>query len=256
MLTMEDVRRQAPAAFTETNPMSDRYVQVPTYKVVEQLSEAGYVPVQASQDKPTRRDPRFVNHKIVLRHENYLKPKVGLDQVPQIFLLNSHNGRTKMKLFAGFYRFICSNGLVVGRDLYQYDVRHVGDAYAETMGFADTMTTELDKLHNVIDDWSEKKLKLADQQSFAQRAAVLRFGEEKAPSYPVESILEARRDEDKGDSVWRVFNRVQENTTQGGIRGMTANRRRISSRPLNTIWGNTLYNMRLWNLAEEYAEAA
>lgn len=34
-----------------------------------------------------------------------------------------------------------------------------------------------------------------------------------------EQLLLTRRDADKGSDLWRVFNRVQENLTQGGFSG-------------------------------------
>jgi hypothetical protein len=255
MLTTKELQARAPAAFTTASMMTERYVQIPTIQVVEKLAEAGYKPVDANQDKPTRRDPRFVAHSVTLRHEKFLDPKLNLDQVPQIVLLNSHNGRTQMRMFAGFYRFVCSNGMVVGRDMFRYEVRHVGDAFAEAFGFADMMTQELDTILGVIDEWGNVKLTQGKQDTFAQRAAELRFGD-KSTSYPVTSILEAKRPEDKGDDLWRVFNRVQENTTMGGITGENANRRAVTSRALTAITPNIVYNAELWNLAEEFAIAA
>ena len=256
MLTIDDVRRSAPAAFSESHPMTDRYAHVQTSKVLEALMENGYQPVQAGQDRPTRRDPRYVNHRIVMSHDSMLDAKVGADQVPQIYLLNSHNGRTKFRIFAGLYRFVCSNGLVVGRDLFRYEVRHVGDAVAESLGFADTMMTELDKLTGVIGEWSEIEMSEGRQHSFAKDAAVIRFGKERANSYKPQDILQARRTEDEGNVLWKVFNRVQENTVEGEIAGQTANRRAIRSRPLRSINSHTAFNVDLWNLAENYAQAA
>jgi hypothetical protein len=256
MLTMEMLERAAPAAFSTHTPMTDRYVQVPTFKVVEKLADAGYYPVSAKQDNPSRRDPRYVSHAITLRHSDFLEPEVSkIEQVPQIILLNSHNGRTKMRVFAGFYRFVCANGMVVGRDLFRYEIRHVGDAFTEVLGFADMMTKELDQLGNVITEWSQIDLKVADQQNFAQRAAELRFGES-AKSYNVGDILAVRRNEDAANDLWHVFNRIQENTTMGGIVGENANRRAVRSRPLTAVNPNIYYNAELWNLAEQYARAA
>lgn len=255
MLNAKELKLRAPAAFTESSMMSDRYVQVPTIKVIEQLATSGYYPVAANQDQPTRRDPRYVTHAVTLRHEDFLNPKDVGEQVPQIVLLNSHNGRTMMRVFAGFYRMVCSNGMVVGRDAFRYEVRHVGDAFKEVLGFADMMTTELAALNDVIVDWSKIDLKVAQQQAFAQQAAELRFGAS-AAAYPAESILEARRDEDAGNDLWHVFNRVQENTTQGGIRGENANRRTVTSRALTSIGPNINYNAELWNIAEQFAAAA
>lgn len=256
VLSTEMLQQRAPAAFTERHPMTARYVQVPTFKVVEQLADVGYYPVSAQQTKPFQRNPQFVEHKIVLRHETQLKARLNVDEIPQIIISNSHNGRTKLRLWAGFYRLVCSNGLVVGNDLFRYEVAHMGDAYAEAMGFADMMTTELENLREVIDHWNNVHLTAGQAHTFAQRAAVLRFGEQSAGSYSPQALLHSRRAEDEGDSLWKVFNRLQENTVKGGIEGMNGNRRRVRSRELTAVNPNIEYNAALWNLAQQFAEAA
>ena len=48
--------------------------------------------------------------------------------------------------------------------------------------------------------------------AMATRAATLRFG--KNHRINVDQLLNTVRDEDKGDDVWTVFNRIQENLTQ------------------------------------------
>ena len=256
ILTTEYMREKVPAMFAERHSMSDRYVQLPTYKMVETLAEAGYYPVDAGQTTPQRRNPLHVEHAITLRHENHLSADPSAGQVPQIILANSHNGRTKMRLFAGFYRFVCSNGLIVGDDLYRYEVAHLGDAYKEALGFADMMTNELDNLRGVIDMWSSVQLTNGQTHSFAKQAAEIRFGEHSAKSYQPESLLAVQRPEDKGNTLWQVFNRVQENTMRGGVVGENANRRVVRSRAMTAINPSIEYNSRLWNLASTYAEAA
>jgi hypothetical protein len=48
--------------------------------------------------------------------------------------------------------------------------------------------------------------------AMATSAATLRFG--KNHRIDVEQLLNTVRDEDRGDDVWTVFNRIQENLTQ------------------------------------------
>jgi len=251
-LTVPALRTAAPAAFTKAHGMSSRYVQVNTADVVSHLADTGFVPVNASQDHPLRRDPAYVTHQVTLRHTSVLSTdKVG-DQVPQIVIMNSHNGRTKLRLYVGLYRLVCSNGLVIGNDIFRYEIRHVGNALFEAHNFVTEMADRAAGLGDLVREWSGVELSNARAINFARKAAELRFGE-RAGAYDPNALLAPRREEDAGDDLWRIFNRVQENTTKGGLQGVGATGRAVSSRELTSVSNNVAYNYALWDLAESYA---
>lgn len=253
MLTTQELKAAAPAAFARSHHMSDRYSMIRTDKVISALSDVGYVPVQAQQDAPRRRPITQVTHRIVLRHQDNIAT-VG-DTVPQIMLVNSHNGRTMMRLFAGLYRFVCANGLVVGNHKFIGAVKHYGTAVEDALRYAEQMTQQVGQLNTAIDAWSKIELSDGKVVDFAKAAAKLRYGE-RADAYDPRSLLEARREEDEGRTLWTVYNRIQEVTTKGGAEGFSATGRRMRSRPLTQINADINYNSALWNLAESYAEAA
>lgn len=253
----KQIRARAPAVFTEAHNRTDAYAQIPTSRIVNRLADVGYRPVAAGQDNPRSRDPRLVTHVVTLQHEKHIsKGSGGLTEVPQITLVNSHNGRNKLRMYAGFFRIICLNGLVVGSPAYTAAVAHRGDALVESLAFAEEMTDALGKLQGVIDRWSSIELTDAQAQRFAKEAAALRFGKA-GENYAAADILATRREADEGRSLWSVFNRVQENTVQGGLRGINrATDRRTSSGGLTAIGSNISYNRSLWNAAEAFAEVA
>ena len=84
--------------------------------------------------------------------------------------------------------------------------------------------------------------------AMATDAATLRFG--KNHRINVEQLLNTVRDEDRGDDVWTVFNRIQENLTQP---------QRIfdeNGRLLDGVIGaseDTRINKELFQLAHAYA---
>ena len=71
--------------------------------------------------------------------------------------------------------------------------------------------------------------------------------------YAPEGLLRVRRTEDAGQSLWAVFNRVQENALRGGLVGFSAAGQNIVSRPLRSPIADTRFNTDLWRLAEEFA---
>lgn len=254
IINHEDIRRVAPAAFaTEPSPkMSGKYGFINTMDALFVLEEAGFSPVSAKQDKAKSRDSRYVRHAIVLRPTDTIDaPHTVGETVPQILLINSHNGRTQLSIRAGLYRFVCANGMVVGRDLTAEKVRHTGNIAAEINERLKAIGATQNKVSALIENWKSIELSDSKANDFAMAAAKLRFGAERALAFKPEDILATRRPEDEGRSLWAVFNRVQENTTQGGLSGLTALGRPATSRALTGIGENTMYNEVLWDMASE-----
>ncbi|MET3218237.1 UNVERIFIED_ORG: hypothetical protein ABIC48_006032 [Burkholderia territorii] len=69
-----------------------------------------------------------------------------------------------------------------------------------------------------------------EQHVFARSALALRYDptDAAAPAPVSESqLLAPRRFEDRHDDLWTVFNRVQENLTEGGLRGRSRSGRDV-----------------------------
>jgi hypothetical protein len=106
-----------------------------------------------------------------------------------------------------------------------------------------------------IDGMKALELKPDEQRAMATAALALRYGErtEGQPPAPVtaEQLIEARRPEDLGRSLWLAMNRVQSNMMQGGQPGRSAQGRRIHTRAVGSIDRTVTLNRALWVLAEE-----
>ena len=98
-------------------------------------------------------------------------------------------------------------------------------------------------------------LKPEEETAFATAALALRFGErtEDQPPPPItaEQLIEARRPEDLGHSLWTIFQRSQENIMRGGQPGRSVQGRRLHTRPVGSIDRGVSLNRALWVLAEE-----
>lgn len=254
-LTNQDISKLAPAAVARRpDPArSERYAMIQTLPVIEQLRELGYEVTDAQQDNPRRRNPKHVRHLVRLVPSELLKEQAGT--LPQLLFWNSHNGRTMARLCAGFYRFVCANGMIVGEETAMYQIMHVGDVrsqIAHAVGkIAETHAQQVQE----IERWTKIELSQRKVNRYAERAAELRWGDV-AGNYPVNNILEARREQDEGRTLWKVFNRVQENLTRHSIEGLNANQRRVQSRPITGIGQSVDFNRALWHMTAEMAEAA
>jgi hypothetical protein len=253
-LSLQEVADRAPSVFANTHNMTDRYSQVRTIDLLEPLMERGFEIVSARQDNPRRRNPEHVTHSLNLTLPGFAGwHKEGR---PEILITNSHNGRTKLRMMAGIYRLVCTNGLVVGRSFFEpVAVSHYEKQVSGAVDTALKVGDALERVAKVVDSWSEIELKATQQIAFAQQAAQLRFGES-AGAYDTSTLLEARRETDIGDDLWRVYNRVQENTVRGGMAGANANGRAVRSRGMTAILPTLQYNSDLWDLASTFADAA
>jgi hypothetical protein len=256
-MTLPEVRKSTPAVFGRTaRHMTDRYQQVKTGQVLEALLERGYQITTAKQEKPRSRDPLTVRHMVTLVHSQALARRDFKEGVPTLILVNSHNGRSTLKFSSGFYRFICSNGLIIGVTEQEFAFRHA----AKPLEGLDPVLEQLVERSRIslehMNDWRQIALSEGNVKSFARHAARLRFGEAAAKNYSEADVLKVHRKEDEGADLWRVMNRVQENLMRGGVEGKSGNGRKVTSKAVNNITLDLAFNRGLWTLAEEFAEAA
>jgi hypothetical protein len=120
-----------------------------------------------------------------------------------------------------------------------------------------------------MDNWNTITLQPAESRILAEEAISLRYPEQNVPVTP-EQVLQPRRYDDNGTSLWKTFNRVQESLVRGGIgyRAPVLNddgtpradrwgrtiTRRARTREVGGIDQNTSLNKALWSLAAKMAE--
>ena len=85
---------------------------------------------------------------------------------------------------------------------------------------------------------------------FAEQAFHIRFQRSVVkPSFEPGRLLEARRDLDKGNDLWRVYNTVQENSMRGGVAYTNQRGRSTSTRGIRAIREDVRINTALWGAA-------
>ena len=230
--------------------MSGRYVHVNSREVVELMEQEGFYVAAAKTNAPRSRDPMFARHSIEFRRR---EAPVVEGATPRIIFVNSHDGTTAATAMSGMYRFVCSNGLVIGQTLEQIKQRHAGDAAYELIARMRSLAKNSEQTFTKIEQWSRKQLTTPQRHEFARFAAQLRWGD--AAMFEPEEMLKLRRAEDDRGDLWSTFNRLQENTVRGGLIGLSRSGRQATSRPLTDIQRDLSYNAQLWQLAEELAEA-
>lgn len=240
--------------------VSKKYVHIPTYTLIKDMEKLGWVVVETKQSKikNTRKNGyqkhivKFYNPDITIQGEN------GDDVFPQIILINSHDGTSSFQFRIGLYRLICTNGLVIATTEFgNVSIRHFGYSFEE---LRKTVTNLTEKLPNIVVKINTfRDCTLSDDQikEFALNAAIARFGDKLKngeAEIDIDELLKAKRKEDEGNSLWNVFNRIQEKLINGGFKltnSETEKTRKVRS--VKSFITNLKLNEDLWTLAESYA---
>jgi hypothetical protein len=261
-LTDEQIMRVAPSVFADQPHESrgERYAYIPTSRVLQGLRNEGFVPMAVGQSRtrvPGKAD--FTKHMLRLRHRTAVDQIVG-QEVPEIVLLNSHDGTSSYQLMGGIFRLICSNGMIVGDTTSEVRVRHSGNILENVIEGSYSVIEDINRVVPVIDDWKKLSLTYDQRKAYATAALGLRWDADDAGNVqaPVSntSLLDTRRYEDRGDSLWKTFNVVQENLIRGGLRGEGSTGKRMTTRAVASVTENVRLNRALWSLTSEMARLA
>ncbi|HHA2277847.1 TPA: DUF932 domain-containing protein [Enterobacter hormaechei subsp. xiangfangensis] len=252
-LTREELMQHVPSAFSEDKhtSRSERYSYIPTITLLENLQREGFQPFFACQTRVRDLNKRdHTKHMLRFRREGQITGK----QVPEIILLNSHDGSSSYQMLPGLFRFVCQNGLVCGETFGEIRVPHKGNVVEKVIEGAYEVLGIFDRVEEKRDAMQLLLLPPPAQQAFARAALTYRFGEEHQPVTAAQ-ILTPRRYEDRQDNLWTVFNRLQENLLKGGLPGRTAKGKRSHTRAVKGIDGDVKLNRALWMMAEELRQA-
>lgn len=252
LLSNDNLRAMVPSAFTLGHGLkvTDKFVNVPTIRVVDALRAEGWMPTQAVECRVRREDNRgFQKHMIRFRQEGDRKIN---DYFPEIVLINGHDGTTAYQLHAGLFRLVCSNGMVVADSTFaKVSVKHIGFKVDDIIEGSFKILKDVPQIVAQVETMKSIVLTRGEQEAFAKAAIVARYGEPEVMPVQPANVLHTRRSSDEGQDLWRTFNRVQENLTRGGIRGRTDAGKLLKVREIKNIDKSVGLNKALWTLADE-----
>lgn len=256
----DELRQAVPSIFAlePWQQMSERYRFVPTIDVLERMRAEGFVPVRAMQGR-TRIAGKgdFTKHMIRLRHRRHFDDRRFVGQeFPEIVLLNSHDGTSAYQLFAGVFRLVCLNGMIVeSAEFGKVRARHSGsvDLPSQVIDASYEIIEQAPRIMDQVDGMKALPLPREHQIAFAAAASELR---DSALAVQPEALVAARRHADTTDAggrrdLWRTMNVVQENILRGGVDARNANNQRRHTRAVTAVADDVRINRGLWRLAEE-----
>lgn len=252
-LTKSQLVGVAPSIFAAEphESRSDRYTYIPTRDVLNGLWKEGFAPFMAVQSRS--RIPgkgEFTKHMLRLRHRDQITAST---EVPEIVLINSHDGTSSFQLLAGLFRSVCQNGLICGDSIEDFRVGHRGDVVNNVIEATYRIVDQFDAVESAKDIMKSATLALPEATAFAEAALALKYEEPSDSPISARQLLTTRRWDDRNADVWSVYNRVQENMIKGGLSGRDSAGRRTSTRAVTGIDTDVKLNRALWILAEQMA---
>lgn len=253
-LSNADIARSAPSVFAdEPAPgASDRYQFVRTENVINTMRAEGWEVVSATQSRTLNAEKKpYAKHLVRLVHNDYLEGKLQVgDFVPEIAMTNSHNRTSAYEMMAALKVLACLNGLMIpsaqyGRIRVLHNDPRMMDHILDGTGLirevhANLALPRIEKM---------KAVELTKQQAvdFATGATLLKWGEKRDDH--VEGLLSVRRAEDDNNTLWSVFNRVQENAMKGGYTAQDRGGRNITVAGIHAVNRDIDFNASVWTFA-------
>lgn len=253
------LQKVAPAIFADhpKTTTSDRYAFIPTIDVVNALREHGWFPVSVKNTRVRHSgNKEYAPHLLRFSRMDRSIEEVG-DSAVEIVLLNGHDATVSYQFYAGLYRKVCSNGLIVSDHTFgSLKIRHSGNVLDDVIEGTYEVIKHAPEIQSKVDAW--QKIAVNDGQRAALATAALQLRYDDAAKAPIqaEQLLRPHRYGDRERNLWVTYNVIQENLLKGGVPGRTANGGRTRTRQVNSVKEDVRLNRALWTLTEELAKAA
>ena len=253
-LTIDEAIKLVPAigATEPAQKVSNTYQFVSTREILERVQQDGWLITNATSQGRTL----YAQHRVTLVHTNDLVSRTNAadlndEGIPRIEMFNSHNLTKRLMFAIGYFRFVCSNGLIAATgpaEAIRTKHRFSDDRLSVIMEQVSQISERFPQIQSKIDQFKQRQMTEDEQTNFANYAIKGRYNYR--PSMPARfgdieqtcnRLLQSRREADAGNSVWQVYNRVQENIISG-IPDFT--------RPIKGYTDSIRVNQLLWKGAE------
>lgn len=268
-LTNEEIMKKCPVVFAKaptSGKVSEQYTFINSGTIVEDLAKLGWKVISAEQRRQRGNDPSiFSKHMVIFEHPDMIVRGEGGDDINvRIALTNSHDGLQAFRFVLGAFRVVCSNGLILysrkDHKFAGFRILHKGYSFEKLREEIAEVVENLPKKVEVMNSMEETKLNTQQKHDLALKALLVRDGisleSEKAKKVTysdesIERILKANREVDESDSLWKVFNTIQENVIRGGVEVSKNGKKARKLRPIKGFERDLKINKELFEQALE-----
>lgn len=233
-------------AFRDRNSIKQKEHYIETLDVIENLQNQGWNIVGVCEQRGKNR--KIASNFIKLEHSDFrMFNKRNVEGTANLYVSNSCNGSKPLNLDFGMHRLVCSNGLVRRTSFIEHKLNHNQKTLSRIPMVLANVNKAAEQVLTEFNKFKEVELTEAQINEIARKAARLRFDNN---DVDVKQLLTIHRNEDQGNDLWSVFNRVQENLIKPGML-IDRNGRLISG--IDNVKQNIQLNQDLFSLVETYA---
>lgn len=260
-LTLDELKNRAPSIFAEgaSEKTSSRYLHIPTGRIVEAMIRADFIPVACKQ--VNGKDREHGKHVIHMTHRSLQDKLQSKQELPLIRIQNSHDAKSSLQLDTGFFRLICSNGLVMpAAQLNSARIVHKIGMENDVIEASYRILESFPEQIRQIEVMKLLALSTDESQLLAESSARIVFDAETLEANQnrgrslASTLLQPRRHADTSSDLWTTFNRIQENAIKGGRRVYSASGSFRAMREVKAIDREKQINVELMLLAQKMAE--
>jgi len=259
-MSKNGIAQIAPSVFTmnPSDEVSSKYTHIPTERVINDMESLGWGVVEAKEVKArTKHTKGFQKHLLVFRNDDIVINGADGDTVfPQILLTNSHDGKNAFTFTAGLFRLICENGLVIADETFEdVKMRHMGYTFEDLQEMIKEMVEKLPLTVESMNKMKDIELEGEKVLELAKSLLDIRVkgSDNTISDEAIGEVLESQRNEDRGNGLWEVFNRVQENIIEGNFHYRTKSGKVRQARIVKNFKQDLDLNRKMFSKALEFA---
>lgn len=201
--------------------LSNRYGFISTKEILNTLNNKGWN--VAKEQYGRSKNKGFQKH--ILRLQNEQFPAVTLRDnhtvIPEVVIMNSHDGSTAFRMFVGFLRVACLNGLIAGNGIGNFRVIHSNNFIKNLQDRLDELVLSIPKGLELAQQMSQVMLSQEEIDAYNKLMVDKRLEKVDNIIHVNENCFGPLRVEDKSNDLFTVYNRAQERLINGGIKYTT-----------------------------------
>ena len=140
--------------------------------------------------------------------------------LPKLLLINSYNRESSLFIGVGLYRFVCTNGLIVGEDFYSQKIRHIKgqkvehflNTYQQKCGMVlDFISNELSERMDILGNTKITPSKIFEIiKKLEEKKKITKSAADKVHTIYSTNRFNRPEDAKHKDNLWGLFNVVNE----------------------------------------------
>lgn len=235
---------------------SEHYAFISTMQPVNVLREMGWEVSHVAQQHVRLAEKKgFQRHALKFMRTGQSQALTVGQTIPQLVLVNSHEGSAAFRFFLGLFEVRCTNGLMIERGaLTETRVLHRGYTDEKVALGMQTVLPQIPAVLSQVEMWKSLKLEEPEVKAFAEAAIELRWDSESETYVNPKYVSQPRWKGQEEDSLYNVFNRVQEGLLRGGMYARNKEGIQTKARAVKSLAENERLNKALWSLSSKMAE--